>query len=107
MLEYNAAARTIVSGEELPWKKETLGPLLQTNSGKWKTRLPNWQSRLTEITCADAMGVGGYPAQPLSEVEWPARLRARALHVILVVADPLYRLYRRLSMKTGSIEAAG
>ena len=38
MLEFGDAARSLVSSEELPWKRETLGPLLTENSGKWIPR---------------------------------------------------------------------
>lgn len=48
MLDYYDSSLKLVSEEEMPWKKETLGPLLSENMNKWKDLLGNWQVALTE-----------------------------------------------------------
>lgn len=60
MLSFGKAARQLVSEEEMSWKKETLGPLLQDNKGKWKTALSAREILLAEACCQEAISVGGY-----------------------------------------------
>ena len=60
MLSFNDAARKLVSDSEMSWKKETLGPLLKNNLGKWKSRLSYREIRLTELCCCEAMVAGNY-----------------------------------------------
>ena len=60
MLYFGDAAKKLVSKEELSWKKETLGPLLSKNSGKWRMELKAEEIRLTERCCAETMEDDGY-----------------------------------------------
>ena len=39
MLAFGGAAEALVSADELAWKRETLGPLLAANAGKWRRDL--------------------------------------------------------------------
>lgn len=73
MLSFAGAARKLVSSSELSWKKETLGPLLKDNKGKWKSLLDPKEILLTEACCREAIKVGGYHyddrVHPLSLVD--------------------------------------
>ncbi len=60
MLEFSASAATLVAQRELPWKKETLGPLLADNTGKWREGLTTTQVRYTERVCSEAFDELGY-----------------------------------------------
>ncbi|MFT5528322.1 MAG: hypothetical protein ACI9HK_006311, partial [Pirellulaceae bacterium] len=54
MLSFAASATRLVDPAELSWKSETIGPLLQDNSGKWQAELSNWQVQVIERVCEDA-----------------------------------------------------
>lgn len=55
MLNYQTAAKELVSESEMQWKKETLGPLLSNNKEKWKAAFSNYQITLIERICAPAL----------------------------------------------------
>lgn len=60
MLDFGSSARRLVDERELSWKKETLGPLLTANSGKWRKQLSPFQVAWTEAVCAEAFDELGY-----------------------------------------------
>jgi Sulfotransferase family len=60
MLDFGASAAKLVDPRELSWKKETLGPLLSGNAGKWREGLSDVQVRYTEQVCAEAFDELGY-----------------------------------------------
>lgn len=60
MLEFGESARRLVDERELQWKKETLGPLLARNSGKWREGLSSAQVSFTEAVCREAFEQLGY-----------------------------------------------
>jgi hypothetical protein len=60
MLAFGDAARTLVADEELSWKRETLGPLLTTNAGKWTRELSPWRADVTAAVCDEALRDFGY-----------------------------------------------
>lgn len=102
MLEFSQAARLLVSAEELPWKKETLGPLLSTNSGQWQSQLKPWESRLTELACREAMQVGGYESAPPGRAPgWAGRVKALTQYTPMVPLSPAYRAFRHWSLRSG------
>lgn len=55
MLNYQSAAKELVSESEMQWKKETLGPLLSNNKEKWKAAFSNYQITMIERICAPAL----------------------------------------------------
>ena len=55
MLAFESAARELVHFSEMDWKKNTIGPLLKDNSGKWMGQLSLQQITLTEHLCVDWM----------------------------------------------------
>lgn len=60
MLSFGDAARRLVSKKEVGWKKETFGPLLTNNKGKWLSALTPREIRLCELCCSDVMVSGKY-----------------------------------------------
>ena len=60
MLEFSASATQLVDPSEMSWKKETLGPLLRGNAGKWKSGLTPLQIAFTEGVCGQAFKELGY-----------------------------------------------
>lgn len=60
MLDFGNAAANLTSAEEMQWKKQTLGPLIQSNQDKWKSELSNSQAIAAEVACMDVMREGNY-----------------------------------------------
>jgi len=60
MLSFGEAAQKLVSKSEVQWKKETFGPLLQKNKGKWIDALQPKEILLTEACCSESMATGKY-----------------------------------------------
>lgn len=62
MLKFGDSAADLVSEEEKDWKRETMGPLLKDNRGKWRSELPTFKVRFAEAVCGDLMDDLGYAA---------------------------------------------
>ncbi len=60
MLAFGRSAGQLVAEEEMQWKKETLGPLLTENKGKWHKVLSPRQIFFTEIVCSNVFDEFGY-----------------------------------------------
>ncbi|MCF8011394.1 MAG: sulfotransferase [Clostridiales bacterium] len=60
MLVFGESAKKIVSDDEMQWKKESLGPLLKNNTGKWKNELSAWEVGVIEKVCIPAVRDIGY-----------------------------------------------
>lgn len=97
MLNFDQSSKALVSKNEMQWKKETLGPLLKDNTGKWKTQLSTREAALTERMCGEAMKVGGYTKQDgAGSLSVSNRLVCAAASGVITAGDPPYRLYRQL-----------
>lgn len=95
MLNFRNAAQNLVTIEEHSWKKETLGPLLPDNSGKWKDDLTQFEVALTELICCDVFRHCGYEiTDTVKLLQLPARLSVYSLWIASVIIDPIYRIYR-------------
>ncbi len=51
---------SLVASDEMPWKKESLGPLLTKNFGKWRSQLSTKDVALIETLNRDILRGGGY-----------------------------------------------
>nr|WP_280953053.1 sulfotransferase [Vibrio echinoideorum] len=60
MLNFSDVSKTLVSKEEVSWKKETLGPILATNKKKWENELSHFDILLVESCLRDAFSKFGY-----------------------------------------------
>lgn len=68
MLSFSKAAAKLAAPDEFEWKRETLGPLLKTNSGKWRAELTRRQAMVVEALCSEAMEDLGY-AKAIFEIQ--------------------------------------
>lgn len=99
MLEFGSSAKGLVSESEMSWKKETLGPLLKDNHGKWQQSLSDWEVALTELVCVDAFEAGGYEKSGrIEELSLAWRIGVHTAAAGMRVLDPIYRLYRRVTV---------
>ena len=100
MLQFDDAAKKLVSQEEISWKKETFGPLLVGNVDKWKEGLSPREAFLTELCCRQAFKIGGYkfasPIKFLSLADW---LWVAVGASVIILLDWPYRLYRGYTIK--------
>ena len=60
MLSFVESSKDLVSQEELPWKKETLRPIMVNNINKWKKDLPPGKVALIESVCSEAFRMESY-----------------------------------------------
>ena len=95
MLQFSDAARTLVAADEMGWKRETMGPLLEKNFGKWRNTLSVCEVALVELSCATAMRRFNYQSSGAwSQLAVGDRLRVLVLSAVIAVAGPAYRAYR-------------
>lgn len=92
MLDFGAEARRLVADDELAWKKETLGPLLRDNSGKWRSSLLPWEVAIADYTSVPLIEDLGYQ---------PARERA-AFRSLGRVVRGASRIGARLAAQVGA-----
>ncbi len=96
MLEFASTAKKLVRSDELSWKKETLGPILKNNTGKWQSELTDWEIALSESVSSDLMSEQGYSLSdrarrlPLSR-----RVLLPCVTTFLAGMVLVYRVYRR------------
>lgn len=65
MLNFGESAAQLVDAKEMSWKRETLGPLLAKNMGKWRGKLTPFQVAYCEEICRDAFEQHSYePSLP-------------------------------------------
>lgn len=103
MLDFGASAERLVSEQELSWKKETLGPLLPNNRNKWNSTLSDWEVALTELACKSHFEAGGYSRSGrIRWLPWPKRLTAYGVTALIAGLDPIYRVYRMLTIRRAS-----
>lgn len=101
MLEdFGKSARHLVSEREMAWKKETLGPLLANNTGKWKKSLQGWEAALVELVCKEHFAAGGYEKSAcIKTLSFGQKLKVYAMAAVITVADPFYRVYRKQTIR--------
>lgn len=68
MLNFQRSAHKLVAEDEIAWKRETLGPLLQRNVGKWRSRLSYSDIVLIESALAGPFLTYGYT--PVARRSW-------------------------------------
>lgn len=93
MLSFSEAARGLVQAEELSWKKETLGPLLSGNAGKWREGLRPAQVALVEAVAREAFDALGYERSGLGP--------RRAARALATLTRPLVRAAYALRLRYG------
>ena len=100
MLKFAPAAEGLVSDAEMSWKRETLGPLLRDNAGKWKKELTDWEVSITELVCRPAFRAGRYETSGRHTLLTPVRRHAASLFVLLLSAlGVVYTVYRNWAIQ--------
>ena len=95
MLDFAKAAKKLVAKDEMSWKKETLGPLLTTNIGKWKNGLTNWEVKLSEVSCKESMLAGHYVSErKMKDLSFGKRIWFLAAAIVIEIACRPYMFYR-------------
>ena len=94
MLDYQEQARKLVSKDEMSWKKETLGPLLNGNMNKWRQDMGPLTACQVEKSCCAVMAKGGYDetCSGLSSME---RLRVKIFSLLVRLTSATYVLKSR------------
>lgn len=96
MLCFGEAAKRLVADDEMSWKKETLGPLLTSNYGKWKKNLSKWEAALVENICPEAMrAVDAVFQCPPAQLSARERISLKVVTAFLGMASPVYQAYRQ------------
>jgi hypothetical protein len=96
MLNFGRAARELVAKDEINWKKETFGPLLTSNSNKWKTELLPREIKLTELCCKKNFLKGGYLADSNKiRLTLKDKLWVFIGYALVTVFAPIYILFRK------------
>jgi hypothetical protein len=95
MLEFGAAAKQLVSEAEVSWKKETLGPVLAANTGKWRDKLEPWEVAVVERLFRGGERSGRYRFEKTT-VELTFSQKLRTIFVVLMVSvlEPVYLVFR-------------
>lgn len=100
MLSFQETASRLVSEEEKQWKKETTGPLLKNNTGKWQGKLNNWEVALTELLCTEAFSIGGYEkSKAYNNLSFLEKMKVKTLFLILKFLGLFYVPFRLYSQK--------
>lgn len=100
MLSFQDKAKKLVSEEEKQWKKETFGPLLKNNSGKWKGKLSNQEVALTECLCKQAFQLGGYhKSNAFKSLSFGARIKVKSQVYFFKITGIFYSQYRLRSQR--------
>ncbi len=101
MLSFGDAARKLVSDKEMSWKKETLGPLLNKNSDKWKKDLQPKEIKLTELCCHESIRGGGYQTDDREcKLGFRDKLWVRLGWLLITLATTPYILYRNYKVRS-------
>ncbi len=91
MLDFSSAAAGLISDDEYSWKKETTGPLLKSNHGKWKLELSQFEAVLAEQINSDLINYGEYPKGPVRLMAkflcFPAVVAAMAVAALYLAAN--------------------
>lgn len=100
MLNFQDKAKELISEEEMQWKKETMGPLLKNNTGKWKGKLSDWEVALTERLCVQSFKLGGYGVSNIyKKLTVTLKLKVVLTQGGLIALGYMYFLFRILSQK--------
>jgi hypothetical protein len=100
MLSFQEKAKELVSEEETQWKKETMGPLLKNNTGKWKGKLAYWEVALTEKLCKQAFKIGNYKSSgSYRNLSFVQKMNVSLLSLLLRGFGSIYIPYRLWSQK--------
>lgn len=91
MLNFAESSKELVSESEMQWKKETLGPLLSKNSGKWRKTLTPNQIYYVQTLCSEVLQEFGYEKDKVSP-SIITRISASCMRIVSAIFSVLYPL---------------
>ncbi len=99
MLDFSETAKQLVSKEEESWKKETMGPLLKSNPGKWKSELKSAETALTELVCREGIEHSGSNISgAINKLSIISKVRVYLTGGLIMASTLLYRVYRNFKL---------
>jgi len=100
MLEFQSSARQLVASDEVAWKKETIGPLLSDNVGKWRNVLVPFEAACAAAAFAPYLQQFDYRLKDKDDTDMaPSALVASACAVLLRLVVSLALTLRRFSQR--------
>lgn len=102
MLDFGSKAKSLVSEEELSWKKETLGPLLKANTEKWRSVLTKFQLAILQSTCKHYFKMYKYEPD-WNDVSVFYRIVGAFTLISFWCVSPIYIGWRKRTQKSGEI----
>lgn len=89
MLNFAESSKELVSESEMQWKKETLGPLLSKNSGKWRKTLSASQIHYVQTLCQPVLREFGYENDVVAS-SIVTRISASSMRIVSAIFSALY-----------------
>lgn len=98
--DYAKSAEKLVDQSEMSWKKETLGPLISNNIGKWNNELSEWEVALIEKTCEKSFIKGGYiTSNSYETLRWWQKITVLSVIFSIDISSYLYKCLRNEKIK--------
>lgn len=95
MLNFSAAAHSLVTSSEIEWKKETLGALIEGNKNKWRANLSDKEAYLVELCCSDALNVSNSGhSDARNKCTFSEKFWVYSAAILIVLATKPYIFYR-------------
>lgn len=94
MLNFSAAAQSLVAQDEMSWKKETLGPLLSDNTGKGQKELSFYEVYLIEKLCQESFKRNSYSLSKSIKLSFWEKCKSLVIIPVLRTLSKLYIIYR-------------
>jgi hypothetical protein len=92
MLSFSKSAKELVDKKEMQWKKETLKPLMKSNSNKWKTHLSTFQASFVEQVSIEYFQKLNYEKQATQTLSFSKRILLHFLSTLNLILPILYKL---------------
>jgi hypothetical protein len=90
----------LVADDEMSWKKETLGPILTSNIGKWKSGLSLRETAIIEKSCSEILtDVNASRSGTFSRLSFLDKLVVHFFNIVFKICSPLYDYYRYLKIR--------
>ena len=95
MLDFSRTAASLVNSFEMPWKLETLGPLLSENCEKWKEELSSFEIVMSEVACKETMKLGTYISSGrFKDLDLSRKYLVLVCKIVMMIAGGIYTKYR-------------
>ena len=100
-LDYVNTAKQLTSDEELAWKKETFGPVLKNNAGKWQGSITTNEAISFEYTLPQLFKRAGYKGT-LKNATLRERIGPYVMSIVARLLSTLFLVRMRIKKKSVS-----